>query len=67
MTSKEKLNDAVKIAPHMHSVIFENAKIRVLKVIVRPKDRAEMHWHPENYVLSNQMDRHQKLRLIRVR
>ena len=46
-------DDAVKIAPHMHSVIFENDKIRVLKVHVKPGDRAEMHSHPENmnYVL----------------
>ena len=50
----EESNDAVRIAPHMHKTIFENEKIRVLKVTVKPKDRAEMHRHPENmnYVLS---------------
>ncbi len=49
-----RANDAVTIAPHLHSVIFENDKIRVLKVRVRPGDKAEMHWHPENmnYTLS---------------
>ncbi len=53
-TQEESENDAIKIAPHLHAVIFENDKIRVLKVRVSPGDRAEMHWHPENmnYVLS---------------
>lgn len=50
----EKTNDAVKIAPHLHEVLFENDKLRVLKVKVKPGDKADMHWHPENvsYVLS---------------
>ena len=48
-------DDAVTIAPHLHQVIFENDKIRVLKVIVRPGDKAAMHWHPENinYILKS--------------
>lgn len=47
-------NDAVNIAPHLHSVIFEDDKMRVLKVVVKPGDKAEMHWHPQNinYILS---------------
>ena len=47
-------DDAVNIAPHLHSVIFEDDKMRVLKVSVKPGDKAEMHWHPRNinYVLS---------------
>lgn len=47
-------NDAVNIAPHLHSVIFEDDKMRVLKVIVKPGDKAEMHWHPQNinYILA---------------
>ena len=36
-------NDAVNIAPHIHSVIFEDNKMRVLKVIVKPGDKAAMH------------------------
>ena len=48
-------NDAVNIAPHIHSVIFEDNKMRVLKVIVKPGDKAAMHWHPQNinYILSS--------------
>lgn len=48
-------DDAVSIAPHLHEVIFENDKMRVLKVTVKPGDKAEMHWHPENinYILKS--------------
>ena len=51
---EEKKKDAVTIAPHVHKVIFENEKLRVLKVAIKPGEIAEMHWHPENinYVLS---------------
>ncbi len=47
-------DDAVAIAPHLHHVIFENEKMRVLKVTVKPGDKAAMHWHPENinYILA---------------
>lgn len=46
--------DAVTIAPDLHQIIFENDKIRVLKVTVPPKAKAAMHWHPENinYILA---------------
>lgn len=48
-------DDAVTIAPHLHTIIFEDDKMRVLKVSVKPGDKAEMHWHPRNinYVLSS--------------
>lgn len=51
----EGANDAVKVAPNLHEVIFENDKVRVIKVTVKPGDRAKMHWHPDNlnYVLSS--------------
>jgi quercetin dioxygenase-like cupin family protein len=44
----EKMNDAVKVAPHLHVVLFENDKVRVLQVKVKPGEQAAMHWHPEN-------------------
>lgn len=46
--------DAVTIAPALHEVIFENDRLRVLKVTVKPGDTAEVHWHPENinYILA---------------
>jgi mannose-6-phosphate isomerase-like protein (cupin superfamily) len=47
-------DDAVNIAPHLHTVIYEDDKMRVLKVTVKPGDMAKMHWHPHNinYVLA---------------
>jgi mannose-6-phosphate isomerase-like protein (cupin superfamily) len=55
MTIQEnRHDDAVNVAPHLHTVIFEDDKIRVLKVIVKPGETAAMHWHPRNinYVIS---------------
>jgi len=46
--SKTHSDDAVSVAPHMHEVVFEDDKMRVLRVTVRPEDKAEMHWHPRN-------------------
>ena len=43
-------NDAVTIAPHLHKIIFENERMRLLEVTVKPGERAEMHSHPENIV-----------------
>lgn len=45
--------DAVTIAPHLHTVIHEDEKMRVLKVVVNPGDKADTHWHPHNmnYIL----------------
>jgi hypothetical protein len=49
MTLQEEYdNDAVNVAPHMHEVVFEDDKMRVLKVTVKPEDKAAMHWHPRN-------------------
>jgi len=41
-------DDAVNIAPDIHTVIFEDDKLRVLKVTVQPGAKAKMHWHPRN-------------------
>jgi quercetin dioxygenase-like cupin family protein len=51
---EEHPEDAVNVAPHLHTVLFEDDKMRVLKVVVRPGDVAAMHWHPRNinYVTS---------------
>lgn len=47
-------DDATNIAPHLHKILFEDDKLRILKVTVNPGDAANMHWHPRNinYVLS---------------
>ena len=52
--SEEHADDAVNVAPHLHKLIFEDHKMRVLKVSVKPGDTAEMHLHPHNinYVIT---------------
>ena len=49
----EHYDNAVVVAPHIHTIIHEDDKMRVLKVVVKPGDKAEMHWHPQNinYIL----------------
>ncbi|WP_242338355.1 MULTISPECIES: hypothetical protein [unclassified Anaeromyxobacter] len=49
----DPIDDIVKISPEIHEVIFENDRIRVLKVTVKPGDRVAMHRNPENinYIL----------------
>lgn len=41
-------DDALNVAPQLHSVLYEDNKMRILKVSVNPGERAEMHWHPHN-------------------
>lgn len=37
--------DAVIAAPENHVVVFENGKVRVIKVIIRPGEIENMHTH----------------------
>ena len=48
-------DDAINIAPDLHEVIYEDDKMRVLKVTVKPGAHADMHWHPHNmnYVIQS--------------
>lgn len=52
--NNKKSYDAVKVAPHLHKIIYEDGKVRVLQINVKPGEKAAMHRHPENitYVLS---------------
>jgi quercetin dioxygenase-like cupin family protein len=47
--------DAVKVAPHIYKVLFENERVRLLEVVLQPGDSSEMHTHPDNliYLLSD--------------
>ena len=38
--------DAVKVAPHVYKIAFENDRVRVLDTRMRPGDKTEMHSHP---------------------
>jgi beta-alanine degradation protein BauB len=41
--------DATEVAPHVYKVLFENSRVRVLEVTMRPGDRSEMHSHPDYF------------------
>ena len=38
--------DAVAAAPDNHRVVFENEKVRVLEVIIKPGEKEPFHEHP---------------------
>lgn len=46
-------DDAINVAGDIHTILYEDEKIRVLKVVVKPGKTAAMHWHPRNinYIL----------------
>jgi quercetin dioxygenase-like cupin family protein len=46
--------DVVQVAGDSHSVLIDNAQVRVLSVTIRPGQKAPMHSHPANvsYVIS---------------
>ena len=47
--------DAVTAAPENHEVVFENDKVRVVKVVVRPGELENMHTHrwPSVFLVSS--------------
>jgi len=53
MSTDDHVDDIVEIAPEQHTVLFENDRIRMLKVTVKPGDKVAMHRNPENvnYIL----------------
>ena len=50
-------DDAVSVAPKIHKILFENDEVRVLDVVVKPHEKAQLHSHPKNvvYALSSGM------------
>ena len=38
--------DAVQVAPHVYTVLFENERVRLLEVRLKPGDSSAMHSHP---------------------
>lgn len=39
-------DDATKVAPHVYEVLFENDRLRVLRVRMGPGDESALHSHP---------------------
>ena len=44
--------DAVAAAPDNHRVVFENEKVRVLEVTIKPGEKEPFHEHPLFSVMS---------------
>jgi quercetin dioxygenase-like cupin family protein len=42
--------DAVKVAPDVYKVVFENEKVRVLQVKMEEGSGTEMHSHPDTLI-----------------
>src|SRR3954462_5951995 len=40
--------DVMKVASDSHTVLLENDQVRVLKVVMKPGQKAPMHSHPHN-------------------
>ena len=47
-------NDAVKVAPDVYTVLFENERVRVLDVRMEPGQSSAKHSHPDGvwYILA---------------
>lgn len=43
-------NDAAQVAPHVYKVLFENDRVRLLEVRMKPGDESAMHSHPDYLV-----------------
>lgn len=44
--------DPVQVAPNVYKVLFENERVRLLEVRIRPGDSSAMHSHPDYLVYS---------------
>jgi beta-alanine degradation protein BauB len=40
------VQDSVTVAPHIYKVLFENERVRVLEVRMKPGESSAMHSHP---------------------
>jgi beta-alanine degradation protein BauB len=44
-------NDAIAIAPHIHKVLIDNERVRVLEINISPGVNAALHKHPDNVLV----------------
>jgi quercetin dioxygenase-like cupin family protein len=47
-----RAQDMVKVAPKNCKVVLENDQVRVIRVVLKPGEKLEMHSHPANIVYS---------------
>lgn len=45
-----RAQDMVKVAPKNCKVVLENDQVRVIRVVLKPGEKVEMHSHPANIV-----------------
>jgi len=43
--------DAVVVAPNSHEVLFENDRVRVIRVVIQPGEKEPMHHHQWSSVM----------------
>ena len=46
--SQALTQDIMKVSPETHTVLLENAQVRVLSVVIKPGEEIAMHSHPAN-------------------
>jgi len=46
--SQALTQDIMKVSPETHTVLLENARVRVLSVVIKPGEEIGMHSHPPN-------------------
>ena len=46
------MNDPVATNPDLYSVVFENARVRVLRYHDRPGERTRPHHHPDSVMIT---------------
>ena len=53
------MSDPVATNPELYSVVFENARVRVLRYHDRPGDRTQPHRHPDSVMITlSSFERH---------
>lgn len=48
--SETQIGDAIEEAAHMHEVLLENERVRVLEYQAEPGDTAALHTHPDGII-----------------
>jgi len=45
------IQDVLKAAPEAYTLLFENEKVRVMEVSLKPGQKAPMHNHPSSHIV----------------
>jgi quercetin dioxygenase-like cupin family protein len=50
MSKKEEFPSPLKAAPNVYKLIFENQRVTVFDVLIKPGEKAKMHKHKDHVV-----------------